>query len=330
MSAPRGGGPPTWRGEGVRVGEVLEALEVLRRAEERAATRTSVVNLVVVAPDEARAERATTAVRNMGGRHPGRSVVVVCEAGARAGLDAEVMLHAADAEGRRVWSEDIRLHVRGRLGQHLDSLIEPLTLPDVPVVVWFTGEPPGLDEPLLSGADAVVVDTRDQADQEQAAAQLATVAELEQRHTVLDLAWIRLRPWRTVTATLFEPLAMRPFLDQVTSVRVTGKPGARLLLGGWLSSRLGLPGSVLTVADGRHASFGIRAGRHGPTATVTVTRAEGERAVHGTAEIDGEPVTEDRVSLPEDAMSWSLAEALTHLGRDRVHAQALQAALAVA
>ncbi|MGH9156756.1 MAG: glucose-6-phosphate dehydrogenase assembly protein OpcA [Acidimicrobiales bacterium] len=315
----------SWHGEGVRMGQVVEALDGLRRTAEHAATRTSVVNLVVVAPDEERALRAADAVHAQAGRHPGRTMVVVCEAGGGSCLDADVMLHATEAHGRRVWSEDVRLWVRGPLGGHLDSLIEPLTLPNLPVVVWFTGSPPAPTEPLLAAADAVVVDTKDPAE-----AHLAAVAALDHRHTVLDLAWVRLTPWRTLLAGLFDLPALRPFLAGVQGAEVTGKAGARLLLGGWLVSRLGLPAGAVTLSAGRHAGMTLRAGSEGRRVVAQVGRTEGERAVWARAEIDGEPAGEDRQTLPDDTMAWSLAEALTHLRRDRAHAQALQAALSLA
>lgn len=307
------------------MGAVVDALDGLRRTAQHTATRTSVVTLVVVAPDEARANRAADAVKRLAGRHPGRTVVVVCRPGAGAGLDADVLLHANEAEGRRVWSEDVRLWVSGPLGQHLDSLVEPLTLPDLPVVVWFAGAPPGPAEPLLAAADAVVVDTKEPAE-----AHLAAAAALDQRHTVLDLAWIRLRPWRTTLAGLFDVPTVRPFLGTVTGATVRGKPGARLLLGGWLVSRLGLPASAVTTEQARHAGIVLEAGDADRRALVTVVRTGDERVVRGRAEIGGRAVAEDRRALADDSMAWSLAEALTHLRRDRAHAEALQAALVLA
>ena len=306
------------------MGQVVEALQGLRRSASHAATRTSVVNLVVVAPDEGLATRAAAAVHDLAGNHPGRTVMVLCRPGPGPCLDADVLLHASEVQGRQVWSEDVRLWVSGPLGQHLDSLIEPLTLPDLPVVVWFTGSPPGPSEPLLAAADAVVVDTK-----EPAAAHLAAVAALDHRHTVLDLAWIRLTPWRALLAGLFDLPTLRPFLGGVDRAEVGGKAGARLLLGGWLVSRLGLPAGAVELSGGRHAAMTVHARYGGCRAAVSVGRTEGERAVWARAEVDGDVVAEDRLALADDSMAWSLAEALTHLRRDRAHAQALQAALAL-
>lgn len=313
-----------WHGEGVRMGQVVDALDGLRRSAQLTAIRTSVVNLVVVAPDEAAATRAATAVHGLSGHHPGRTVVVVCRPGSRSRVDADVLLHADQAQGRTVWSEDVRLWVSGPVGRHLDSLVEPLTLPDLPVVAWFTGAPPGPAEPLLSAADAVIVDTKEPAE-----AHLAAVAALDQRHSVVDLAWARLTPWRSLLATSFDLPALRPFLGGVERAVAGGKPGARLLLGGWLVSRLALAASAVDLLDGRHASVEVHAAAGGRSAVVAVGRREGERSVWARAEVDGEVVASDATALPDDTMAWSVAHALTHLQRDRAHAQALQAALSL-
>ena len=322
----------TWRGENVRVGEVLDALAELRRCEQRTATRTCVVNLVVRAENDDQADRACDALHRLGNRHPGRTIIAVGPPGGGAAsgddpssVDAEVALHGAEAEGHPVWSEDVRLHVRGSLLAHLDSLVEPLTLPDLPVVVWFTGRPPDPADPLLSAADAVIVDAK--TEEPGGEKSLPVVVSLSRRNLVLDLSWIRLRPWRELLAGLFDGPAFRPFLDGVRRAEVKGKPGPRLLLAGWLSSRLGLSRSQLDLVDVRHTSIALAAEHAGRTATFNVERREGERLVRGWVDIESGPHQEDRLALPDDSLSWSLAQALTHLRRDRVHGQAIQAAL---
>lgn len=319
----------TWRAENVKVGQVLEALADLRRAEQRSATRTCVVNLVVRAGDDAQAARASAALHRLGGRHPGRTVVVVGPPAGRndgpSSIDAEVVLHGTEAEGHPVWSEDVCLHVRGSLLGHLDSLVEPLTLPDLPIVAWFVGPPPDPADPLLSAADAVIVDAK--AEEVGGEKSLPAVVSLGLRNVVIDLSWIRLRPWRELLGGLFDGPILRPFLDGVNRAEVRGKPGPRLLLAGWLSSRLGLSRSQLELIDSRHTSMRLAAESDGCQAGFLVERREGERMVYARADIDGGPTQEDRLSLADDSLSWSLAHALTHLRHDRVHRQAVQAAL---
>lgn len=321
----------SWRAENVHVGQVLEALADLRRGEQRSATRTCVLNLVVRATDDPQATRACEALHRLGSRHPGRTVVVIGPTRtadeAVSSMDADVVLHGAEAVGHAVWSEDVRLSVRGPLLDHLDSIIEPLTLPDLPVVAWFTGLPPDPDDTLLTTADAVILDAK--TEEPGGEKSLPAVVALGRRNVVIDLSWIRLRPWRELLAGLFVGPIMQPFVNGVRRAEVRGKPGPRLLLAGWLSSRLGLSHSQIHLVDSRHTSLRLTAEHDGRHATFLVERREGERMVHARAEVEGGPIHEDRLGLADDSLSWSLAHALTHLRHDRVHAQAVQSSLSL-
>jgi hypothetical protein len=59
-----------------------------------------------------------------------------------------------------------------------------------------------------------------------------------------------------------------------------------------------------------------------------VAREEGERLVRASATVGGGLSRAELLPLPDDSLVWSLAEALTHLGRDRVWQQALAAGVA--
>lgn len=309
----------SWRGEGVRVGTVLDALDRMRHGEQRTATRTSVVNLVVIATDDDEERRACEATLRLGGRHPGRTVVVRCAEPDRpeSRIDAEVVLQGSEAEGVDIWWEEVRLHVTGPAARHLDSLVEPLTLPEIPTAVWFVGRLPGAADPLLATADVVLVDTKEAPDE------LPTVAELVRRYPVVDLTWIRLQPWRRLLASLFDGAVYRPFVRRVTTAEVSGKEGPRRLLGGWLAERLDLLPAAITLGDDRHVSIRLVAG----PATFRVSRRAGERVVRAGATVDDGPSHEDVLSLPDESLPWSLGAALTHLGRDRGYERALQSLL---
>ncbi len=300
----------SWRGEGVGVGQILDALGELRRREPRAATRTSVVNLVMVAGDDDEAERACSAMHRLETGHPGRTIVLIRDdERANPRLDAEVSLHGAQAGGHAVWSEDVRLRVWGPLGDHLYSLVEPLTLPDVPVAVWFLTRLPRPSDPVLAAAGFVIVDTKDAPDD----ASMARVTALAQSHHVMDLSWIRLQPWRELLGNLFEVKSFRPFLDGVRAVTINGKAGPRQLMAGWLSSRLGLPAATFTLSDARHLVVRLICEHEGVTGTFTVDRVAGERLVRSKAEVPGLAPYEDRMVLQVDSLPWSLGKALSRL-----------------
>ena len=315
----------SWRAESVGLGQVLDALGELRRTGQRTATRASVTNLVLVADTPEAVERACGAVHRTGRRHPGRNIVLLPRPDAGpAGIDAEVLLHGSGAAGPPVWSEDIRLEVRGAPAARLDSLVEPLTLADVPVAVWFVAGVPEPDDPLLRLAGTVLVDTGDAG-----AEGVAAVGRLARRHVVFDLCWARLRLWRQLLAGLFELPGCRPFLAGIEEVEASGGPATRLLLGGWVTSRLGLGPDRVRLEPAASPALRLVARHGGVTATFSVRAASGPGAgvVRASVEAGGTQPRVERVSLPDDPLSWSLAEALAHPGRDRAYGQALHAAL---
>src|SRR5205085_853152 len=203
----------TWQSDGVTVGQVESALSDLRRHEERAAVRTSVLTLVVVAKDAEEADQTLDVVRHLGARHPSRTLVLVPEDdGDESRLDANAAVRLLERDGRTVCVEEVILEVRGRARHHLDSLVEPFTLPDLPVAVWLPSRLPSAGDPLLEAADRVIVDTRVVGSQADA---LSKLASLSKRCAVTDLSWTRLKPWRQLLASLFEGAVYRPFLDGV-------------------------------------------------------------------------------------------------------------------
>jgi glucose-6-phosphate dehydrogenase assembly protein OpcA len=321
-----------WTGRSTSVAEVLRQLSALRRqAERKAASRTSVVTLVVVASSAVDAWDALATVHRFGGRHPARSIVVVAEPKADRRLDARVSLTEATAAGHGVWFEDIVLSVGGPASGHLASLLEPFTLPDLPVAVWYSSGPPAADDDLLRAADAVLVDSKvavTDADGDGVvdADRVAAIASLFAEHTVVDLAWQRLAPWRRLLAGLFDAPVPRAHLAALTSVEVAGKPGPRALLAGWLSSRLDIEPARLHLVDARHASMTLRSSLDRAEGTFCVERVDGERQVRASSTIEGGASATDVLGLPDPDLSWSLAEALGSLRRDPVYEGALVAA----
>ena len=319
----------TWRGEGVGVGQVVDALADLRRCGQRTATRASVTNLVLVARDQGEVDRGCEAVHRLGRRHPGRSIVLLAAPDAEpSGIDAEVLLHGSVVEGHPVWSEDVRLVVRGAPTRHLQSLIEPLTLPDLPVAVWFVSGVPDPHDPLVRAATTVVVD----GDTLREDAAVAAMARLDARRVVLDLCWERLRPWRQLVAGLFELPSARPYVTGVRRIEVHGPTWAGLLLGGWAASRLGLPGGTVQRTAGPTPAIRLEAEHDGTIASFTAEQAEaadGTAVVRAVSSLAPEGAPGDRLSLPEDPVAWAVGEALTRTGRDRAYRQALEVAATI-
>src|SRR2546423_14539604 len=110
----------SWSGRGVSIGRVDDALLDLRRGEQRAATRISTINLVVVAEDDADAQRARAAMRRLGGRNPGRTVILIPDPDGAPNVDAHVRLYRATVDDRCVWWEEVQIMVAGPVCEDLD------------------------------------------------------------------------------------------------------------------------------------------------------------------------------------------------------------------
>ena len=314
----------SWEGDRVTVAQIAAALSELRRHEQRAAVRTSVLTLVAVVRDPDVVDTTIATVRELGARHPSRTLVlVVADTDDDPGIDAIVSVHALREEGPTVCFEDVVLHVRGPARWHLDSLIEPFTLPDLPVAVWLPNRLPSLGDPLLGTADRVVIDTRGIGERPD----VVQVARLLRRLPVTDLSWVRLAPWRSLLAGLFEGHASRPFLDHVTRVEVAGHFGPRHLLAGWLMATLELTRAHVHIEEAEHVSIRISAEHEGRAGRFSVARPAAERVIHSSVEIDDGPTVDQTWRLRDRWPSRSLADALTRIGDDPVYRRALRGAV---
>lgn len=322
----------SWEADGVTVVQVEGALSDLRRHDPRAAVRTSVITLVVVVDDRRAADAALGVVRDLGARHPSRTLVLIVgeedgdddRAGSGPGINACAAVHAVEVDGRSVCFEDVVLEVRGRVRHHLDSLVEPFTLPDLPVVVWLPDRLPAPGDPLLSTADRIVVDSRVVPQEGDV---LSRIARLRRRMPLTDLSWIRLAPWRSVLAGLFEGGVSRPFLEGVQRVEVNGNFGPRHLLGGWLMRRLALPRSRVHVAPALHVSIRISAVADGRVGHFAVERPGQELMIHSTVDIQDGPTVTQTLEMRERWPALALADALTSVGSDDAYAEALAGAV---
>lgn len=317
----------TWEGRGVRVSEIAAALSELRQTpSHQRIARTAVMTLVVVASSDEQAKDASRALHILGAHHPARIILLRPEPDEAANLDGFVSLYESDAGEVAVGFDEIALRVGGQAANHLDSLIDSLTLADLPVVVWYTGTVPPVTDPLLSLASAVIVDTRDLVS---AGDYRALVSLTRQCSTVIDLSWVRLTPWRELLAGLFEPAALRPFLQGATTARVRGKTGPRHLLSGWLSNQLHLAPERIRREDARHVEITLQASYDKEQGTFDVGRLEGRRVVWAGVTTSTGPSHRQLLNLPDDSLAAAVSEALTHLHPDPVWARALGLASAL-
>jgi glucose-6-phosphate dehydrogenase assembly protein OpcA len=313
----------TWSADGVRLGDVVEALTDLRDGSApRGSARTAVMTLIAVAPSDEAAYVAPGALRVLGAHHPARILIVRPDPDSVASLDARATLYGIQTNSHTVNFEEVTLAVHGQAALHLDSVVEAFTLSDLPVAVWYVNSLPEPTDPLLNIATAVLIDSRDATGD----ILLRSLLELSRRRVVVDLSWIRLGPWRALLAALFDPPENRPWLRAVTEVEVTGKPGARRLVAGWLAAQLGLLTQQVQLVDARHVAIKITAARGGETAVFSVTRGEAARTLLAQASVPGANPLRMGADLADEPLPTSLATALTHLEPSPVWEKALSVA----
>lgn len=315
----------SWQASDTTIAEVERALAEVRRAEVRAAVRTAVLTLVVLADEEDCAGFLGT-VRAMASAHPSHTLVLVTgRPDDPPRCDAEVTVHLLERDGRGVCVEDVLLRLAGPIVAHLDSVVEPFTIADLPVVAWLPTRLPPLDDPLVAGADRVVVDTKELRDVDA----FPEVAALVRRLPVVDLSWVRLEPWREILAGLFEGEEFAPFVSGVTRAEVWGKDGPRHLLGGWLASRLALPAGAVGLHPDRHVTIELEAAAGGRRGRFRVARPTDERLIETTVDVEDGPVLRRTLRMRDRSPARVLGLALARTGHDRVYEQALAASIAL-
>jgi glucose-6-phosphate dehydrogenase assembly protein OpcA len=245
-----------WSAQGTTPGAIEEALRAMlkeRHSENASYVPARTLNLVCIVDKQWSGEIANR-LRRVGGSHAARTIVCAVEP-RRGTLDAVATI-ASDVHPKpgefALLRETVIVDVGEQHLSHLDTVVDPLVVTDLPTVVWA---PHGHQEAvgaLLALAQVVLLDSVDEPDMRAALARVQTL--LEQVY-VVDLAWLRSTPWRERVAATFDTAHLRPDLQTISAVTVRHHPESGvvgLLLIGWLASRLGWQlGSLMSGSNGR-------------------------------------------------------------------------------
>jgi glucose-6-phosphate dehydrogenase assembly protein OpcA len=262
-----------------------------------------VLTLIIVT-DEAAQYDAIRAANQAAREHPCRILAIITrKPKADSRLDAEIRV------GESSPGETIVLRMYGPLGQHADSVIAPLLVPDVPVVTWWPDEAPEIPakHPLGALAQRRVTDS---AAAESPREVLAALADGYQPGDT-DFGWTRATPWRSLlAATLDQPH------PQVTAGEIAAEqdnPTADLIAA-WMSLRLSVPVSR-TVSSGPGITGAMFTTADGD---IEITRKDGR-----TATLSWPGRIDRRVALHRRDTAELLAEELRRLDPDEVYAETL-------
>lgn len=223
-------------------------------AERRVAARSSVMNLVVIAGRGEVGERAAAIVEGLTGRHPSRTIIVSpADPDGPSWIDAQIQAHCMlpSATAPETCSELVYLTVGGESGQHLAGIVAPLLIHDLPVMLWWPGEPHFESRPVadwLNMADRVLVDAAGWSGD--GLSGLVAMSALPERHHVeiIDFALLRQARWREAIASTFDRPNLLPYLHHLDRLDLSyaatdGTPGAANSVRpvyhvAWLASRL--------------------------------------------------------------------------------------------
>jgi glucose-6-phosphate dehydrogenase assembly protein OpcA len=265
------------------------------------AARTSVMNLVVIARRPEVAERGAATIQALTGRHPSRTIVVQsADPDGPSWIDARIEAHCVlpRADAPETCAETIHLIAGGEAGRHLSAIVTPLIIHDLPVTVWWPGEPPFTSQAaldLFADADRLVVDGSTwSGDGLGRLQELAAMAD-ETAIAVSDFAQVRQSRWREAIASIFDDPDYLPYLRSLRRIAVTygtrdetGAPGSTNVVKAvyhvaWLASRLGLhvrkPLAVAPPAPGKSTKSSSSHGKPPMSKGLVATLSDGRSEV---------------------------------------------------
>jgi glucose-6-phosphate dehydrogenase assembly protein OpcA len=226
------------------VDAALRNLLVEAHSQERDYVPARVLNVIIVVDRQFKGEIANRLER-VGRYHPSRTILVAVEP-RRTTLDAYVQIAVEEADGGiHVGTEMVEMDVGPKHLSVLDTLVDPLLVPDLTTVVWA---PHGHEEAIDALRRLVTVVLIDSAQALSATEAITRAADVAQDAYIVDLAWLRSTPWRERIAATFDPPAWRASLREISGISITAREDsvvAGVLLLGWLSCRLGWQPSEL-------------------------------------------------------------------------------------
>jgi glucose-6-phosphate dehydrogenase assembly protein OpcA len=238
----------------------LRTLLIERHAESDLYVPARVLNLLCIVDKEWSGEIANR-LRAVGRFHPSRTIVCAVSRG-RTTLDAIASVAATanpEAGAFALTRETVIIDIGPRHVAHLDSIVDPLVVTDLPTMVWAPHSHWDAVTALKRLAQIVLLDSSADPDVGQG---LRRATDLLSRMHVVDLAWIRSAPWRERVAASFDPPARRERLHEIAAIEVRhhyASGAGALLLCGWLASRLAWEPRPLEVPGDGTATGWVRA-----------------------------------------------------------------------
>jgi glucose-6-phosphate dehydrogenase assembly protein OpcA len=221
---------------------------------EPVAVRTGVMNLAVVANGAERAMHAASILASLP-RNPSRTLFIVPrdpEGPATFAARLEVFCAVTPrGDGTSACTELLWIDVGGPAAHHLASIVPPLSLHDLPTLLWWDAPVNAAESDvrqLMRGVDRIIVDGATQPGDGLATMRSLSAAAENAGIALTDFALLRQGRWRDSIATMFDEVSAAPFLNAINKISVdySGGKGSSASINvvrpayhvAWLASRL--------------------------------------------------------------------------------------------
>lgn len=217
--------------------------------------RANTLNLVAVAPSLEIAEMILSTVSQLKDFLPSRTIIVITDPSLKRPctwhIDLQINETASKDDTPGILFETITFWTDQSSAGVLSSVVSPLLISELPTFLWWpSGEfsNNAIFEDLAQIADRLVFDSARLGNDAHAVADYRTLIDEESDPIVGDFTWLRLAPWRQLTAQFFDPADTHKSLEYIDSVTIAYAQerrdsgsgfAAALLILGWLGSRLG-------------------------------------------------------------------------------------------
>ena len=197
------------------------------------------MNFIVFVDDPAHREWVLERALVVVDKHPAR-LIVLDSTDALNGVDISTVSHARGDS--IVINERVSIGVRTLDHATIISLIQELSVPEIPLILWWSGARL-LQSRTFSGlaqqAATVLVDSSGMARGAETIHELGEFLTRFASVRLQDLAFMRLAPWQDMIAQFFDDPALREDLFSINAIEIeSGSDAEALYLAGWLGSRL--------------------------------------------------------------------------------------------
>ena len=208
--------------------------------------KTSTMNFIIISQDVENFQSLTTLIQHITKHHPGRILLVLIDKNNNTDqIDASITAYCQsfDSSDQQLCCEQITLST-GRDGMaHLNGVIIPLLLPDLPVFLWHVEAEQLRDNyygPIYPFVNRIILDlgqVKELSDIK------SWINNLSEKAHISDLAWTQITPWREALALPFDNDLFVKYLMSVRNVKITSRSDKKdqfpsWLLVGWLMSQL--------------------------------------------------------------------------------------------